>query len=341
MTNLHRLGVAASLALGLLACGRDATHTNAAVRVAAGTPVAVIDTVLPAAFEAAGTAEPLRASTLSTKLMGTVTAVEIREGDRVAEGQVLVRIDTRDIEARRAQVRAGLAEAEAVHRDAVTQAGRIRALYADSAATKAQLDQAETGLARAEAAVASARGMAAEVEATAGYGQVRAPFAGTVTRRHVDPGAFAAPGAPLVTVEDDARLRVRVSAGPEAVKGYRRGAQVNARIEGTEIPATIEGVVPAPGGNLYTVNAIVANADRRFLSGSAATLLLVQGSRPAILAPAAAVIREGDLTGMRVVSTGGEELRWIRVGRTVGDRVEVLSGLEAGDTVLVPEGAGR
>jgi RND family efflux transporter MFP subunit len=340
MTNLHRLGAAASLAIGLIACGHDAERTSAAVRAPAGTPVAVIDTVLPAAFEAAGTAEPLRASTLSTKLMGTVTAVEVREGDRVAEGQVLVRLDTRDIEARRTQVRAGLAEAEAVHRDAVTQANRIRALYADSAATKAQLDQAETGLARAEAAVASARGMAAEVDATAGYGQVRAPFAGTVTRRHVDPGAFAAPGAPLVTVEDDVRLRIRASAGPEAVKGYRRGAEVSARIEGTQVSATIEGVVPA-SGNLYTVNAIVANADHRFLSGSAATLLLVQGSRPAILAPAAAVIREGDLTGMRVVSTGGDELRWIRVGRTVGDRVEVLSGLEAGDRVLVPEAAGR
>jgi len=263
MTNFYRFGAAASLALGLMACGPDATQTSSAVRVPAGTPVAVIDTVLPAAFEAAGTAEPLRAATLSTKLMGTVTSVAVQEGDRVAEGQVLVRIDTRDIDARRAQVRAGLAEAEAVHQDAVSQANRIRALYADSAATRAQLDQAETGLARAVAAVAAARGMAAEVDANAGYGQVRAPFAGTVTRRHVDPGAFAAPGAPLVTVEDDARLRIRASAGPEAVRGYRRGAEVSARIEGTEVSATIEGVVPA-SGNLYTVNAIVANADHRF-----------------------------------------------------------------------------
>jgi len=59
------------------------------------------------------------------------------------------------------------------------------------------------------------------------------------------------------------------------------------------------------------------------------------------MAPAAAVIREGDLTGVRVLAPGGDELRWIRAGRTVGDRVEVLSGLEAGDRVLVPEGAGR
>jgi hypothetical protein len=55
MTKNYRFGAAASLALGLLACGRDVTHTNAAVRAPAGTPVAVIDTVLPAAFEAACT----------------------------------------------------------------------------------------------------------------------------------------------------------------------------------------------------------------------------------------------------------------------------------------------
>jgi multidrug efflux pump subunit AcrA (membrane-fusion protein) len=251
---------------------------------------------------------------------------------------VHVRLDPRDIEARRIQVRAGLAEAEAVHRDAVTQANRIRAIYADSAATKAQLEGGNG---------ARPRGSGGGGCAGCGGGRrhrrlrPRAPFAGTVTRRHVDPGAFAAPGAPLVTVEDDVRLRIRVSAGPEAVKGYRRGAEVSARIEGTEVSATIEGVVPAPGGHLYTVNAIVANADHRFLSGSAATLLLVQGTRPAILAPATAVIREGDLTGVRVLTSGGDELRWVRVGRTIGDRIEVLSGLEAGDRVLVPEGAGR
>ena len=79
--------------------------------------------------------------------------------------------------------------------DAEVQAGRIRALYADSAATRAQLDQAETGLARADGrAWPAARGMAAELAATASYAEVRAPFAGVVTRRFVDPGSFAAPG---------------------------------------------------------------------------------------------------------------------------------------------------
>ena len=133
-------------------------------------------------------AEPVRRATLSTRLSGAVTAVLVQEGARVRQGQVLARIDDRDLRARQTQVEAGIAEADAVHQDAQTQARRMQALYADSAATRVQLDAAETGLARAEAAERAARGAAQELEATRDYAEVRAPFAGVVTQRFVDPG---------------------------------------------------------------------------------------------------------------------------------------------------------
>jgi RND family efflux transporter MFP subunit len=327
--------VLATLVLG--ACGREAAPTPAGRPPLGGTPVAVTDTLIADAYEAAGTAEPIRVATLSTKLMGTVTAVSVHEGDQVAIGQLLVRLDARDLDAKRAQVEAGLAEASAVRQDATVQVGRIRALYADSAATKAQLDQAETGLARADAAVANARGMAAELAATASYAEVRAPFAGIVTRRYVDPGSFAAPGAPLVTVEDASTLRVTVSVAPDAVRGLRRGAAVTATIGDTAIRATVEGVVPS-GANLYTVNALVPNAHGRFLSGSAAALALPRGTRRAILVPSGAIVRQGDLTGVRTARAGQVSLRWVKLGRAQGGAVEVLSGLAPGDTVLVAGG---
>jgi RND family efflux transporter MFP subunit len=327
----------ASLAVG--ACGGDAVPLPAERLALDGTPVAVTDTLVVDAFEAAGTAEPVRAATLSTKLMGTITDVLVEEGEAVAPGQVLVRIDSRDLEAKRAQVEAGLAEAAAVQRDAQVQAGRIRALFADSAATRAQLDQAETGLARADAAVATARAMAAELTATASYADVEAPFRGIVTRRFVDRGAFAAPGAPLVTVEDAGTLRVVVSAAPDAVRGIRPGRAVTATIGDTMVAATVEGVIPS-GANLYTVNALVPNGSGRFLSGSAATLALPRGTRRAILVPVGAVVRQGDLAGVRTVSAGEPTLRWVKLGRTTNGSVEVLSGLAPGDTVLVA-GGGR
>lgn len=341
LSRLHSMMVAVPLVLAACAPGEEHTVAAAATPMP-GRVVTVAETTVTATLEAAGVAEPVAQATLSTKLMGTVTAVLVREGDRVAAGQPLVRIDARDIAAKQSQVGAGIAEAEAVHRDATTQLARIRALYADSAATRAQLDAAETGFARAEAAVRQARGAASELAAMTDYAVVRAPFAGVVTQRFVDPGAFAAPGAPLVTVQDGRRLRVSVTAAPEAVRTLRRGATVTATIEGASAPATIEGVVPAPAGSVYTVNAIVENAGARFLPGSAATLVIPQGARRAIVVPAAALRRDDDLTGVIVRGAGetaGDELRWIRVGATTGGLVEVLGGLAAGDRVVVPETA--
>ena len=302
----------------------------------AGSPVTVADTVIDATFDAAGVAEPFQQATLSTKLMGSVVAVLVREGDVVSAGQPLVRIDARDLTAKEAQVAASVADAEATKHEALAQATRIRALYADSAATKAHLDAVETGLARAEAGLRAARAAAAELSAVTEYATVRAPFAGVVTGRCVDAGAFAAPGAPLVTVQDATRLRITVNAAPDAVRSLRRGAAIGATVEGRAVEAVIEGVVPASAGNLYTINAIVPNTDRSLLAGSTASLALPLGRRPALLVPAAALRREGDLTGVIVRTARTDELRWVRVGEAHGGMAEVTSGLRAGDQVVVP-----
>jgi RND family efflux transporter MFP subunit len=337
-----RMNVAiAAGALLLAACGSPKTETSeSAPPRAAGTVYTVKDTVIAATFEASGTAAPMREATLSTKLMGTVLEVLVKEGDAVAAGQPLVRIDARDLMAKQAQVAASIADAEAMRRDAATQAARMRALYADSAATRAQLDAAETGLARAEAAARAAQASRAELGAVSEYATIRAPFGGTVTRRFVDPGAFAAPGTPLVAVQDGRQLRITANATPDVAQNIRRGASLDATIEGRAMSAVVEGVVPAQGGNLYTINAIVGNAGGRILPGSTATLYLPLGTRSALVVPAAAVSREGDLTGVTLRTAQGDEVRWVRLGRTAGADVAVNAGLRAGDQVVVaPPGA--
>jgi RND family efflux transporter MFP subunit len=333
-----RLMTAGSALLALAtACGTsEPDERAAAVSRAPGAVYTVRDTTVQSVFEASGTAAPIRQVTLSTKLMGTVLQVLAQEGDAVAAGQPLVRIDSRDIAAKQAQVSASIADAEAMRKDAVVQAGRIRALYADSAATRAQLDAAETGLARAQAGAHAVRGAQAELVAMSSYAVVRAPFAGIVTRRFVDPGAFAAPGAPLVSVQDGLRLRISASATPDVARGLRRGQLLAARIEGRAVGAILEGVVPSQAGNLYTINALVANPGASLLPGSTATLLLPTGARRALVIPASAVAREGDLTGVTVRTASGDETRWIRLGARAGEVVEVTAGLRVGDRVIVP-----
>ncbi len=302
---------------------------------APGTTYLVADSTIEATLDAAGTAQPIAEATLSTKLMGTVTAVLVHEGDHVSAGQPLVHIDARDLVARDSQVQASIAGAKAMQLEAQTQARRIRALYADSAATRAQLDAVETALARANAGVQAAEAGASELAATRAYADVRAPFAGIVTHRFVDPGAFAAPGAPLVTVQNVSRLRVSVNAAPEDVRGLKRGAHVMATIEDTIVRATVEGVVPS-GSNVYTVNAIVENPRGALMANGAASIAIPRGRRQAVLVPLAAIRREGDLTGVIIRDASGEDVRWVRLGETRGSWVEVTSGLAAGATIVVP-----
>jgi len=286
-------------------------------------------------LEASGIAEPIAESTLSTKLMGTVLAIHVLEGDHVRRGDKLVELDARDLEARAAQVEASLAEANAMLNEAALHAERMRMLYAEEAAPKAQLDAAETGLLRAKAGVEAARAAAAELAAVRDYSTVRSPFDGVVVRRLVDPGAFAGPGAPLLVVHDSRRLRISVTASPGSVRGLRRGDVVTATIEGVRTTASVEGIVPA-AGSLYTVNAIVDNAAALHLAGSAAAIALPTGMRSAVFVPMDAIQWQGDLTGVWVETAQGSTLRWIRVGDSADETVEVLAGLRNGDRVLVP-----
>lgn len=324
----------------LAACGgTPAAETEVALAKPPAGPVYVVpDTTIEVAFAASGVAGPIRQATLSTKLMGTVLEVLVNEGDRVAAGQVLLRIDARDLSAKSAQAAAGIAAAEAMHRDAVTQAERIRAMYADSAATRSQLDAVETGLARAEAGVRAAHAAEAELDAARSYATVRAPFAGVVTRRFADPGTFASPGAPLLAVQDVSQLRVSASVTPDIARALRRGQGIDATIEGRVVRGTLEGVVPANAGNLSTINALVPNATGTMLAGSAAILELPTGTRRALVVPALAISREGDLTSVILRTATGDERRWVRLGGTTRGMTEVTAGLRAGDRVVLPAG---
>ncbi len=331
-----------SALLGVVAVNgcRGAEAAEPPSRPVRGTEASAVarDTLLATGFTATGMALPIQRATLSTRLMGSVTAVLVQEGDRVTRGQVLARIDARELSARRMQVDAGLSAALAVAQEAETQARRFRALYADSAATRSQLDQVETGLARAAAGVATARGAQAELDALGDYATIRAPFAGMVTRRMVDPGAMAAPGAPLLEVQDDSRLRIAVAAPPAIAGRLRREQRLDGSIEGQRLEATVEGVVPAGATAMSTVNLLVPNPRGEFPAMSAATIRIPGAPQRAVVVPRSALVREGDLVGVRLRQGGAAALRWVTLGDVTDDdaaMVEIRSGLSAGDTVLV------
>lgn len=334
------------LCAGVAACGSSTGGRSD--EVAAPVPpitatatrtVAVRDSIIAAVQNADGVSAPIMQALVSTRLTASITEVLVHEGDRVSAGQTLVRIDVRDLDAKHAQVASAIAAAEAGRTNAQQQLTRVRALYADSAAPRAMLDGAEAAFAQADAGVRAARASSAEVAASKDYGTVRAPFAGRVTKRFVDPGAFAAPGAPLVQIQDDTKLRITATASPEAARRITRGNRLDASVDGVSVSVIVEGVVPSPAGGVYVINAIADNAKGTLASGSGALLRLPAGQRHALLVPAATVLHRGDLTGVRVRVGTTDDIRWVKVGTAVGSDIEILSGLRAGELVLVATGA--
>ena len=303
--------------------------------------VVVRDSVIAATQDADGVAAPFQQAVISTKLMGSVTEVLVREGDHVSVGQALLRIDARDMDAKGAQVAASVAAAEATQASAQLQLKRMRALFTDSAATRAMVDAAETGDAQANAGVRAARAAAAEVAAVKDYAIVRAPFAGIVTKKFADAGSFAAPGVPLIQVQDVLRLRLTVTAPPDAARAVHRGTTLNAEVDGHPVVVVVEGVVPSPAGGVYVINAIVANPSGVLPAGAAALVRLPAGTRHALLIPENALVHNGDLTGVRVRVGANTDVRWVKVGVRVGTFIEILSGLRDGEPVLAVRGAAK
>ena len=301
-----------------------------------GRILVVRDSAAGDVMRASGTAEPVLRADLSTRLMGSVLAVNVREGDQVRQGQVLLRLDGRELAFRSKGVESGMEAARAQLQLADTSLRRVRALRTDSAVAKSELDRAEAQYQAAHSTLESLESQAGELRAVSGYASLQAPFDGRVVSRRVDPGAMASPGAPLLRVEDASRLRIRVNTAAEGAAGLEAGQELAGTVGERPVRARIEGVVPSGSGNLVTVNAIVENARGDLPSNASATLDLPIGGARLRLVPKEALLREGDLIGVMVRTAQGDHRRWIRTGRDFGGLVEALSGLREGDTLVIP-----
>lgn len=341
-----RGSVALALPLALFSCAGDGVP-NKEQSTGADEPAIVSvrtaevrEETAPDTITAAGVVEPIRRAMPASRLMGTVTAAPFDEGDRVRAGQVLVRIDMQDLAARRAQALAQVREAETVLRDAQTNLLRMRALRQEEAIARVQLEQAETGVARAHAAVETARAAVRELEANAAYGTIEAPFGGVIVRKMVATGNLAAPGQPLFVIEDVSRVRVVAGVAEDVASRIRRGGRVRVEIaeQSYEAHGVVEAVLPSgdPTARGFRINVLLHNRDLFLQSGMTVAVHVPAGdARPLLSVPAEAVVRRGQMTGVYVLDEDVARLRWISLGEARGNRIRVLSGLRAGERVVV------
>lgn len=274
----------------------------------------------------------VRRARIATRLSATVKAVHVQEGARVREGQLLVSLSDPD-------VRAAVEAAESALASATSHERRITELARERAATPSELEAAQSQRAQARAAVAAARASLAHTE-------LRAPFAGVVQGRRVEPGDLVGPGQPLVELEGEA-LEVEATLSEEEVRGLATGQRLRFRAGDRE--ATAEITALTPGGDALShrrgLRARVVGAPEGLRSGTFARLEVPSSPGRAALPqrwlPRTAVVVRGDLTGVFLAAAGRAELRWIALGEPVGDHVPVRAGLAPADRVIDAPGALR
>jgi RND family efflux transporter MFP subunit len=280
-------------------------------------------------YRAAGTVRAARRAEIATRLMGRVESVPVRVGDRVRPGQLLLTVERASLAAAQRQASAALEQAAATLR-------RTERLYADSAAPLVQLEAARTAHAVAEA-------QAAAVRADLAYAEVRAPFAGVVAARLVDPGDQAVPGQPLLVIEDRTAREIVVTVPDEVGERLRAGqsAAVEIGAGGRRVTARIEAVVPGADPQSPTVE-VRLSGPADLAPGLAAVAELPAADRATLQVPLSAITRRGQLEGVYLFAPDSTlRLRWVRTGRESDSTIEVLSGLIPGDLVALDASRAR
>jgi RND family efflux transporter MFP subunit len=375
LTGILALSLVAS---GMAACSDgdqsppETTRDPIAVTVV---PVITIDTA--ERMEAGGIVAAHETASVSSRIVATIVSVRVKAGDGVRAGDVLVTLDARDVIEHTQQVRASalaaeksLAQtrtersaAEAEHRLAAAWHKRIAALHARNSATDQERDEAEARLTAAAARVAgaqaaievadanlaSARSAVGAATATESYTTVRAPFAGLITERLTDPGNLAAPGDPLLRIESDGARQVVVRVDEARAAYVHPGDTVEVEIDGGAEFAprekALEGIVAevarAVGADqrAFTVKVTVPRTVTA-RSGTFARVVFRGRPRRAFLIPSAAIHRQGQVSSVYVVQDGVARLRLIQAGPSSSAGVEVLAGLDAGESVVTSPMAG-
>lgn len=322
-------------------CGKKTETADSRSKDVRGTTGMASLTTIPRLVTATGSLEAEKSVLVSTRMMGWVNKVHVREGQTVSKGDLLVSIDDSDLRAKKSQAEAGIVEATAVLTNAEKMAERFEKLYAEKSVSKQQLDDVLTGRDRAAAGLKMAEAGLTEVNVHLSYLNVTAPVDGFVSRKMIEEGDMANPGMPLVSLESSGAMKVVAHLGEKDVTSVKLGDPVTIDItslDGTVFTAPLDKIVPAanPGSRTYDIEIILADPDPRLKSGMFARVSVPVGTRDAVLVPAAAVIKRGQLTGVWIVREDGTaHLRWARLGLAIGDSVEVLSGLAGNETVVL------
>jgi RND family efflux transporter MFP subunit len=276
---------------------------------------------------------------ISSRLMGFLREINVQEGQRVVAGQKLFAVDPTDIQGQMAMARAGLSQAEAALGDAKNDFERFGALYKEQAIPKMQWDKISLQYQMTQQQVSMARAGFDTASAQMKYATVTAPFAGVITQKMANAGAMAAPGQPVLMLENTDRLQVQTSVADDVYAQLKLGTAVAIQAEGqgSDIVGKVANLVPSadPVTHSHLVK-IDLPKDAGLRSGSFVQVAFALGQRDGVRVPASAVLTRAGITGVFVVDAQGlASYRMVRTGTASAGQVEILAGLNPGERVVI------
>ncbi|MBD1400503.1 efflux RND transporter periplasmic adaptor subunit [Pelovirga terrestris] len=319
---------------------------------------------LPQYYEAVGTLQTRTTGRIESQVMGRVEQVAVRSGDLVGKGALLVKIDDRTLRARYQQAQQALntAVAQKVQAEQAIEAARaeetrvlaeferIRNFLAAQAATQQEMEaveaqrgqaqallaQALAALAATEAGIEGARQQIDEAAVALDYTRIVAPMAAQVVERLVDPGDLAMPGKVLLTLQGEEMLRLEALVPESLIQRLTLGQDVDLLIGERSVKGQVEEIMPSADPRTRSLVVKVTLADRRGLfPGMFGRLRVGLEARSAVLVPATAVVRIGQLELVQIAEEGGIKTLLVTTGARIADEVEILSGLTGNEQLVL------
>ncbi|MFI5329565.1 MAG: efflux RND transporter periplasmic adaptor subunit [Desulfobaccales bacterium] len=306
----------------------------------AGRVLVISETPIPRELEVLGEVVSKSLAQVSAQVPGRVSRIWVEAGSRVQPGDPLVTLSGEEYQARVNQTRAGVAQAQAQLVQVSADYKRFQYLLKEGAASPREFEAVQERFKSAQAALSAAQAQSQEAATLQGYTVVRASDSGVVASRQVAVGDLAQPGRPLLSLYNPDLLQVE----GEVNDSYRDRVQVGEKAK-VVVPAlnwqadlALAEIFPISLGPSRTFKVRTAVIkDQKLMPGMFARLSLPLGSAPGLLIPQDAVHQVGQLTMVKVLVDGQASWRQVKPGWQIGDQVEILAGLQAGEKILLSE----
>lgn len=293
-----------------------------------------------------GQIESANSANISTRVMGYITSIKVKAGDHVTKGQLLATISNEDILAKRAQTDAMISSARASLASAEKDYQRFTTLYNQKSATAKELDNVNLQYQAAKAGLQSAMQMRAEANAMLAYTHITAPFSGVIAQKLADAGSMANPGMPILVLEQNKNLQVSAVIPESEISRIQLKSVATISIKSIEktFTGTVTEISPssiATGGQYVVKINLPQEAQNGLNAGMYANVNIITKDKSsatnneAVLIPLSAINHIGQLTALYTVSSNSTALlRYVRLGKTYGNNVEILSGLNNNESFI-------